>query len=169
MEPIIGQASLVLLQTHHPGLPVAMCACVCACVHACARARACVCVRVCVRYMRERVRDKETAQLGDGWVARSEPESSDAVLDPLDTGLTSLYVTFCIGNLLATPEGDLAYLDFGMMSEAPPRARFALIAHIVHLVNRDYDVMPHWPYIALLSLSWCRHSLSPVALTWAGS
>ena len=45
-----------------------------------------------------------------------------------------------VGNLLATPEGDLAYLDYGMMSEAPPRARFALIAHIVHLVNRDYQV-----------------------------
>lgn len=45
------------------------------------------------------------------------------------------------GNLLATKEGDLVYLDFGMMSEAPPSARYALIAHIVHLVNRDYLAM----------------------------
>lgn len=45
------------------------------------------------------------------------------------------------GNLLATPAGDLAYLDFGMMSEAPPYARTALIAHVVHLVNRDYEAM----------------------------
>ena len=45
------------------------------------------------------------------------------------------------GNLLATADGDLAYLDFGMMSEAPAYARTALIAHVVHLVNRDYDAM----------------------------
>lgn len=45
------------------------------------------------------------------------------------------------GNLLATPEGDLCYLDFGMMAEAPEYARTAIIAHVVHLVNRDYDAM----------------------------
>lgn len=44
------------------------------------------------------------------------------------------------GNLLATRSGDLVYLDFGMMSEAPATARYAIIAHIVHLVNRDYLV-----------------------------
>ena len=45
------------------------------------------------------------------------------------------------GNLLATADGDLAYLDFGMMSEAPEYARTGLIAHVVHLVNRDYEAM----------------------------
>eukprot|EP00798_Chlamydomonas_sp_ICE-L_P023264 gene23264-30493_t len=45
------------------------------------------------------------------------------------------------GNLLATKSGDLVYLDFGMMSEAPEYARYAIIAHVVHLVNRDYDAM----------------------------
>lgn len=45
------------------------------------------------------------------------------------------------GNLLATKEGDLVYLDFGMMSEAPPNARYAIISHVVHLVNRDYLAM----------------------------
>ena len=45
------------------------------------------------------------------------------------------------GNLLATKSGDLVYLDFGMMSEAPSNARYAIIAHIVHLVNRDYLAM----------------------------
>lgn len=45
------------------------------------------------------------------------------------------------GNLLATRSGDLVYLDFGMMSEAPPAARYAIIAHVVHLVNRDYLAM----------------------------
>ncbi|KAI8476423.1 MAG: ABC1 family-domain-containing protein [Monoraphidium minutum] len=45
------------------------------------------------------------------------------------------------GNLLASPDGTLVYLDFGMMSEAPQYARFAIISHVVHLVNRDYDAM----------------------------
>jgi predicted unusual protein kinase regulating ubiquinone biosynthesis (AarF/ABC1/UbiB family) len=45
------------------------------------------------------------------------------------------------GNLLATPEGKLAFLDFGMMSETPESARYAIIEHVVHLVNRDYDAM----------------------------
>ncbi|KAL2608261.1 hypothetical protein R1flu_026834 [Riccia fluitans] len=45
------------------------------------------------------------------------------------------------GNLLATPDGKLAFLDFGMMSETPQVARFAIIGHVVHLVNRDYDAM----------------------------
>ncbi|PSC69892.1 putative aarF domain-containing kinase chloroplastic [Micractinium conductrix] len=45
------------------------------------------------------------------------------------------------GNLLATTAGDLVYLDFGMMSCAPESARYAIIAHVVHLVNRDYYAM----------------------------
>lgn len=45
------------------------------------------------------------------------------------------------GNLLATPEGKLAFLDFGMMSETPEEARFAIIGHVVHMVNRDYEAM----------------------------
>ncbi|XP_020573905.1 uncharacterized aarF domain-containing protein kinase At1g79600, chloroplastic [Phalaenopsis equestris] len=45
------------------------------------------------------------------------------------------------GNLLATPEGKLAFLDFGMMSETPEQARYAIIGHVVHLVNRDYEAM----------------------------
>lgn len=45
------------------------------------------------------------------------------------------------GNLLATRSGDLVYLDFGMMSDAPQSARYAIIAHVVHLVNRDYLAM----------------------------
>eukprot|EP00775_Hariotina_reticulata_P010322 gene10322-10479_t len=45
------------------------------------------------------------------------------------------------GNLLACPDGTLAYLDFGMMSESPQEARYAIMAHVVHLVNRDYEAM----------------------------
>ncbi|XP_030513488.1 protein ACTIVITY OF BC1 COMPLEX KINASE 3, chloroplastic [Rhodamnia argentea] len=56
------------------------------------------------------------------------------------------------GNLLATPEGKLAFLDFGMMSETPEAARFAIIGHVVHLVNRDYEAMAR-DYYALDFLS----------------
>ncbi|KAJ3676497.1 hypothetical protein LUZ60_003909 [Juncus effusus] len=45
------------------------------------------------------------------------------------------------GNILATPEGKLAFLDFGMMSETPEVARVAIIGHVVHMVNRDYEAM----------------------------
>ncbi|KAK8969920.1 hypothetical protein KSP40_PGU020085 [Platanthera guangdongensis] len=45
------------------------------------------------------------------------------------------------GNLLATPDGRLAFIDFGMMSETPEQARLAIIGHVVHLVNRDYEAM----------------------------
>uniref|UniRef100_A0A1D1XUA2 Putative aarF domain-containing protein kinase At1g79600, chloroplastic n=1 Tax=Anthurium amnicola TaxID=1678845 RepID=A0A1D1XUA2_9ARAE len=56
------------------------------------------------------------------------------------------------GNLLATSEGKLAFLDFGMMSETPEEARFAIIGHIVHMVNRDYEAMAR-DYYALDFLS----------------
>ncbi|ERN11412.1 uncharacterized aarF domain-containing protein kinase At1g79600, chloroplastic [Amborella trichopoda] len=56
------------------------------------------------------------------------------------------------GNLLATPEGKLAFLDFGMMSETPEKARFAIIGHVVHMVNRDYEAMAR-DYYALDFLS----------------
>ncbi|NET60342.1 MAG: AarF/ABC1/UbiB kinase family protein [Symploca sp. SIO2E6] len=43
------------------------------------------------------------------------------------------------GNLLATKDGKLAYIDFGMMSEVKPYQRYGLLEAIVHLVNRDFD------------------------------
>ncbi|HEY9698265.1 MAG TPA: AarF/ABC1/UbiB kinase family protein [Trichocoleus sp.] len=43
------------------------------------------------------------------------------------------------GNLLATPDGKLAYLDFGMMSEIKPYQRYGLIEAVVHMVNRDFE------------------------------
>ena len=47
------------------------------------------------------------------------------------------------GNLLAMPDGRLAYLDFGMMSEVKPYQRYGLIEAIVHLVNRDFEGLAH--------------------------
>jgi predicted unusual protein kinase regulating ubiquinone biosynthesis (AarF/ABC1/UbiB family) len=43
------------------------------------------------------------------------------------------------GNLLAMPDGKLAYLDFGMMSQVKAYQRYGLIEAIVHLVNRDFE------------------------------
>ncbi|MDC0835387.1 AarF/ABC1/UbiB kinase family protein [Geitlerinema sp. CS-897] len=43
------------------------------------------------------------------------------------------------GNLLAMPDGRLAYLDFGMMSEVKRYQRYGLIEAVVHLVNRDFE------------------------------
>jgi predicted unusual protein kinase regulating ubiquinone biosynthesis (AarF/ABC1/UbiB family) len=43
------------------------------------------------------------------------------------------------GNLLAMPDGRLAYLDFGMMSNIKPYQRYGLIEAVVHLVNRDFE------------------------------
>jgi predicted unusual protein kinase regulating ubiquinone biosynthesis (AarF/ABC1/UbiB family) len=47
------------------------------------------------------------------------------------------------GNLLATTEGKLAYIDFGMMSEVKPYQRYGLIEAVVHLVNRDFAGLAH--------------------------
>ncbi len=43
------------------------------------------------------------------------------------------------GNLLATTDGKLAYLDFGMMSQVKDYQRYGLIEAVVHLVNRDFE------------------------------
>ncbi len=56
------------------------------------------------------------------------------------------------GNLLATPNGKLAYLDFGMMSEVKPPQRYGLIEAIVHLVNRDFEGLAN-DYVKLEFLS----------------
>ena len=45
------------------------------------------------------------------------------------------------GNLLATLDGKLAYLDFGMMSVIQPPQRYGLIEAIVHVVNRDFEAL----------------------------
>ncbi|WP_103669759.1 AarF/ABC1/UbiB kinase family protein [Pseudanabaena sp. BC1403] len=45
------------------------------------------------------------------------------------------------GNLLVMGDGNLAYLDFGMMSQVSAEQRFGLIEAIVHLVNRDFTAL----------------------------
>ncbi|YAF97633.1 MAG: ABC1 kinase family protein [Nodularia sp. CChRGM 3473] len=56
------------------------------------------------------------------------------------------------GNLLATTDGKLAYLDFGMMSEVQPPQRYGLIEAIVHVVNRDFEGLAN-DYVKLDFLS----------------
>jgi predicted unusual protein kinase regulating ubiquinone biosynthesis (AarF/ABC1/UbiB family) len=56
------------------------------------------------------------------------------------------------GNLLATRDHKLAYLDFGMMSEIQPPQRYGLIEAIVHVVNRDFEGLAN-DYVKLDFLS----------------
>jgi predicted unusual protein kinase regulating ubiquinone biosynthesis (AarF/ABC1/UbiB family) len=56
------------------------------------------------------------------------------------------------GNLLATYDGKLAYLDFGMMSQIEPAQRYGLIEAIVHVVNRDFEGLAN-DYVKLDFLS----------------
>ncbi|WP_016949095.1 AarF/ABC1/UbiB kinase family protein [Anabaena sp. PCC 7108] len=45
------------------------------------------------------------------------------------------------GNVLVTPDGKLAYLDFGMMSEVAPETRDLLIIFFLHLVTGDFPAL----------------------------
>lgn len=47
------------------------------------------------------------------------------------------------GNLLAMPNGKLAYLDFGMMSEINVEQRYGLLLAIVHIVNREFESLAY--------------------------
>lgn len=47
------------------------------------------------------------------------------------------------GNLLVTPDGQLALLDFGLCAEVDVKARHAMTKAIVHLLYRDFDALVH--------------------------
>ncbi|MBW4682918.1 MAG: AarF/ABC1/UbiB kinase family protein [Microcoleus vaginatus WJT46-NPBG5] len=70
------------------------------------------------------------------------------------------------GNLMATRDGQLAYLDFGMMSEVKPYQRYGLIQAIVHLVNRDFEGLAH-DYVKLEFLT-PDTDLTPIIPALAG-
>jgi len=42
------------------------------------------------------------------------------------------------GNLFATPEGEMAYIDFGMMDQLDETTKETLVDAVVHLINKDY-------------------------------
>lgn len=43
------------------------------------------------------------------------------------------------GNLIRTPDGRLAILDFGLMTEITDDQKYGMIEAIAHLIHRDYD------------------------------
>lgn len=44
------------------------------------------------------------------------------------------------GNMLRTPEGKLAILDFGLMTQVTDNQKYGMIEAIAHLLQRDYSV-----------------------------
>jgi aarF domain-containing kinase len=45
------------------------------------------------------------------------------------------------GNLIRTPDGRLAILDFGLMTEIDDNIKFGMIEAISHLIHRDYEAI----------------------------
>ena len=45
------------------------------------------------------------------------------------------------GNLFATPAGQMAYIDFGMMDQLNQATKEALVDAVVHLINQDYEAL----------------------------
>ncbi len=45
------------------------------------------------------------------------------------------------GNLFATPDGRMAYIDFGMMDQLDEPTKETLVDAVVHLVNQDYGIL----------------------------
>lgn len=42
------------------------------------------------------------------------------------------------GNLFATPDGRMAYIDFGMMDQLEQNTKETLVGSVVHLINKDF-------------------------------
>lgn len=45
------------------------------------------------------------------------------------------------GNLIRTPDGRLAILDFGLMTDIDDNIKFGMIEAISHLIHRDYEAI----------------------------
>jgi len=46
-----------------------------------------------------------------------------------------------VGNLIRTPDGRLAVLDFGLMTEVDDEIKYGMIEAISHLIHRDYEAI----------------------------
>ncbi|KAH9559914.1 hypothetical protein CY35_06G080200 [Sphagnum magellanicum] len=57
----------------------------------------------------------------------------------LDTGL--FHADPHPGNLIRTPEGKLAILDFGLMTQITNNQKYGMIEAISHLIHRDYEAI----------------------------
>lgn len=47
------------------------------------------------------------------------------------------------GNLFATPDGRMAYIDFGMMDQLAETTKETLVDSVVHLINKEYERLAH--------------------------
>jgi aarF domain-containing kinase len=45
------------------------------------------------------------------------------------------------GNLIRTPDGRLAILDFGLMTQVDDNVKYGMIEAISHLIHRDYEAI----------------------------
>ncbi len=45
------------------------------------------------------------------------------------------------GNMLSTPSGDLAYIDFGIVSEIPASVRESMVAALFYLIHGEYEAL----------------------------
>ena len=57
----------------------------------------------------------------------------------LDTGF--FHADPHLGNLIRTPDGRLAILDFGLMTDIDDNIKFGMIEAIAHLIHRDYEAI----------------------------
>lgn len=46
-----------------------------------------------------------------------------------------------VGNLLSTPDGKLAFIDFGMMADVSEEDRYGLIGLVIGLQNKDLPLI----------------------------
>jgi aarF domain-containing kinase len=65
------------------------------------------------------------------------------------------------GNLIRTPDGRLAILDFGLMTEIDDNIKFGMIEAISHLIHRDYEAIVE----DFVTLQVCRLSRDPCTCT----
>ncbi|PSB58299.1 hypothetical protein C7B61_19390, partial [filamentous cyanobacterium CCP1] len=47
------------------------------------------------------------------------------------------------GNLFATPDGRMAFIDFGMMDQLSQDMKETLVDSVVHLINKEYEALAH--------------------------